>query len=342
MAEGVVDFLEQIQIDAANGEHLLLAPAQIDRGAEMVTEIGAIAQPGERVVMSEIGDFGLGPFARGNVDDRHQLAVVRVVGDLPAERKNLDFAAVGANVSATSIGLIGVAGRASRAVPLVRVADFIRRHLEEAIARIAVMRDRRVVHGQEAHGPGVDDPHRHGIGVEQQPVGLLSQLQGGDVRQRDANEIAHQSEADADMDGFAVRLRRELESFLAAVRLEQTIEMPTYALRAERVLSFAEAAPSQALGAQAEQFRRAGVEIDDLKIDRSPVLVADHGKRDHAFVAGVKDRVDQAVSLAAFSDIDRDEGRPPTVRQRKRENVVALHMAVPSEIGLGEMRSAGR
>ena len=128
--------------------------------------------------------------------------------------------------------------------------------------------------------------------------------------------------------------------FLAAASFEQTVEMADDAIRAERVLSFAEAAPTQALGALAEQFRGAGVEIDDLKIERAPVRVPDRGERDHAFVAGVKHRVDQAVSRAAFAEIDRDEGRPPAVRERKRENVVALHVAMPSEIGLGEMRSA--
>ena len=186
MAEGVVDVLELIQVEKANREPLLLALAQIDRGGELVAEIRAIAQLGERVVMSEIGDLGLGPLSLGDVDDRHQFAGAAVVGDLPAESEDFDFAAVAANVSPASIGSIGLAGlqeRASLDVPLVRVANFVRRHAEEAIARIAVMRDRRVVHRQEALGRDVDDPHRHRIGVEQQPVGFLPQFQLGDVRQ---------------------------------------------------------------------------------------------------------------------------------------------------------------
>ena len=69
------------------------------------------------------------------------------------------------------------------------------------------------------------------------------------------------------------------------------------------MLPFAQASPAQALGALAEQFRGAGVEIDDLKIDRPPALVADGGERDHAFVAGVEDCVDQAVARAALADM---------------------------------------
>ena len=130
------------------------------------------------------------------------------------------------------------------------------------------------------------------------------------------------------------------KSFLATASFEQPAETLDYAIRAERMLSLAEAAPSQALGALAEQIRGAGVEIDDLKIDRPPVLVPNHGERDHAFVTGVKDRVDQAVFRAAFSDIDRDERRPPPVRQGKRENVVALHLAMANEVRRGEMGSA--
>ncbi len=97
--------------------------------------------------MREIGDLGLGPLSFGDVDDRHQLAGVAVVRDLAAESEDFDFFAVGANVPAASIGLIaraGHAGRTSLRVPQVGAANFVRRHVEEAIAGVAVvLRPRR-------------------------------------------------------------------------------------------------------------------------------------------------------------------------------------------------------
>ena len=76
MAEGVIDVLEQVEIEAADGEPFLLAPSGVDRSREPIAKIRAIAQPGERVVVGEIGDLGLGPLSLGDVDDRHQLAGV--------------------------------------------------------------------------------------------------------------------------------------------------------------------------------------------------------------------------------------------------------------------------
>src|SRR5271156_4248587 len=143
MAEGIVDLLEKIEVEAANREAIRLAPARRDPGGELVAEKGPIAQSGQRIMMGEVGDLRFGPLALGDVDDRHQLAVASAIGDLSAEGEHLDLAAIGANVPTALVEGAGVAGFAGapHAISLFAVTDLVARHGEKLLARIAVVRD---------------------------------------------------------------------------------------------------------------------------------------------------------------------------------------------------------
>jgi len=75
MTEGIVDVLEQIEIDAEHGHALVLAFASLQRLAKPILIEFAVRQVGQAVMMRHIGDpcLGLAPF--GNVDDSDQIAV---------------------------------------------------------------------------------------------------------------------------------------------------------------------------------------------------------------------------------------------------------------------------
>ena len=203
------------------------------------------------------------------------------------------------------------------------------------------MFNRGVVDREEAARPRVDDPHRHRIGLEQQPIGFLALLERGEVGQRGADEIAHPRQADADVARRAAAGReRQLEALALAVGLDQPAQPARQRLGCEAEPLFSQPAPAQAIGRHADQLGGGGVEFDDLKVRRSPRIVVDDGEGHHSVVAGVEGGVDQAVAGAALGEVDRDEVGAPAVRDRQGEDVVGLGLAGAREIGLIAVRQA--
>ena len=185
MAEGIVDVLEQIEIDVEHADPF--SSGLVERLLQALLEIFAVRQIGEPVMVRHVGDprLGLAPF--GDVDHRDQIAVAIVEGHAAAEGEHLDLAAVGAQMPPVARGVIGVADafeRLGMAVPLVLRPDLVQLHAQEGGAAVAVVLDRGVVDAEKLLAPGVEHPHRHRIVVEQQAERGVATLQHSDIRDR--------------------------------------------------------------------------------------------------------------------------------------------------------------
>ena len=121
MAEGVVDVLEQVEIDAGHRQSPGSAAARLDRSHQMLAEIGAVAEAGQRVVASEISRFRFGAPALGDVDDRDQLRRAAVVGDVAGESERVDGLAVGAAMALVAPDLARAGGLRGGAREVFRV-----------------------------------------------------------------------------------------------------------------------------------------------------------------------------------------------------------------------------
>ncbi len=80
VAEGVVDQLEVIEVDVQQCDLRAGAPGAGERQLELLREQRAVGQPGERVVIGEVGDLLLGGAALGDVLARGQRAGDHAVG----------------------------------------------------------------------------------------------------------------------------------------------------------------------------------------------------------------------------------------------------------------------
>src|SRR5664279_6432118 len=107
MTEGIVDVLEQIEIDAEHGHALVLALASLQRLAKPILVEFAVRQVGQAVMMRHVGNprLGLAPF--GDVNDGDQIAVAALEIDAPSERQDLNFAAVGLEMPPVASRMIG-------------------------------------------------------------------------------------------------------------------------------------------------------------------------------------------------------------------------------------------
>ena len=288
---------------------------------------------------SQICGLGLGAFALGDVGDRHQLGRVAGVGDSAGEGQRVDRLAVGAPMAlVASVPVVTVRRGVDRFG--VGEAQVVRRHGEKALARIAVMLDRGVVDREKAPRARVDDPHRHRIGFEQQPVGFLALLELGEVGQGGAEQVVHPRQIDADAARRRLVVKRQLEALALAPGRDQPTQAFRQRLDGEAEALFAEPAPAQAFGRRAEQPGGGGVEVDDLEIGRPSRVVVDDGERHHAVVAGVEHGVDQIVAWAPLGQMDGDERRTPAVGERQSEDVVELGLTAAREIGFALARLA--
>ena len=68
MAERVVDELEAVEVEVEQRDGLALAARAGERELEVLLQQRAVRQPGERVVVGEVGDLLLGRAALGQVD----------------------------------------------------------------------------------------------------------------------------------------------------------------------------------------------------------------------------------------------------------------------------------
>ncbi len=70
----VVDVLEAIDVEAEQGDLLVLGVRHLDLLIESLVEVAAIGEAGQRIVMSQEPDFLLGELARPQVADRDRIA----------------------------------------------------------------------------------------------------------------------------------------------------------------------------------------------------------------------------------------------------------------------------
>ena len=96
MPEGVVDELEAVQVDEQQRDLLPLAPGALQRPRQVVLELQAVGQPGQRVVMGQVQQPLFGLLERADIgEQRHVVqgpAVANAADRLPG-RKALAVAA---------------------------------------------------------------------------------------------------------------------------------------------------------------------------------------------------------------------------------------------------------
>ncbi len=183
MAEGVVDPLEVVEVDAERRHAAAVAGAAGEHFLHALVEEDAVGQAGERVVVGHEGDARLGSLALGDVDGGDHDGVGALVVQPAGEDGDVDGFATGLAVRPCAAGLLFLRGRAEPGEGGVAGArmDERQRAADERVAREAVVRHRRLVGGEDgAVGERIDE-HRHGIVFEQQAEGGLALLELGDV-----------------------------------------------------------------------------------------------------------------------------------------------------------------
>ncbi len=109
MAEGIVDVLEQIEVDAQHRNALMRGLAALERLAKSVLKKIPVRQVGQAIMMGHVGDPGLRLAPFGDVDNGDQIAVAAVECDPPSEGQHMDFAAVGLEMAPVAAGVIDIA-----------------------------------------------------------------------------------------------------------------------------------------------------------------------------------------------------------------------------------------
>ncbi len=118
MTEGVVDVLEQVEIDAHDSDVLAGRSAPPQRLLETLLVKLAVRQIGQAVMMGHMGDAGFGLPALGDVDDRDQKPVMAVERDTTPIGQHLDLAAVGLEMATVLMEVIGIVEPQQRVVEI--------------------------------------------------------------------------------------------------------------------------------------------------------------------------------------------------------------------------------
>ncbi len=80
MPQAIVDALEVIEVEQQQGAAALFGLCRDQRMLGPVAEQQAVAQPGQRIVVGQVGQLTLGVLDRADVaEDRHVVAVLAVV-----------------------------------------------------------------------------------------------------------------------------------------------------------------------------------------------------------------------------------------------------------------------
>ncbi|HEY2704493.1 MAG TPA: hypothetical protein VGL20_12450 [Candidatus Dormibacteraeota bacterium] len=181
MTAAVVDPLEVVEVEGEHRERPALSRQPRQRVTQPVVEQLAIGQSAEGVVEGAMVQLALQRQAVGDVVGDDQLGVATIEGELLRGDLDLDAPAVAQAVLPDPGG-----ARAGEAHPLAHPARILGRpdvedaHGEELVARVPVVRDRRIVDGEEAQRPHVVDPHRLRAALEERPEGLLAAPRLGD------------------------------------------------------------------------------------------------------------------------------------------------------------------
>jgi hypothetical protein len=170
MAERVVDMLEVVEVDAQDRK-AFAAPDMHERRVKPLMEQQAVGQVRQPVVMRHVGDACFRLLALGDVDDCRQNGRPLLEHQRLRIGQHFDRLAVTLDVSPGLVGVIGASDRRQglpQPIPVVPWPQVKQRHAQELIAAITVMRNRRIIDGDEFQALGIVQPHWHRVAVEQQ------------------------------------------------------------------------------------------------------------------------------------------------------------------------------
>ena len=338
MAEGIVDVLEQVEVDAQYGD-TLVAGFRLDECLAQPFPVElAVRKIGQPVVVGHIGHARLRLAALGDIDDGDEIAVAAVEHHPASEGQHVNLAAVGLDVPPVAGGLVGIADVQQRFLvgdPLVFRPDFIELHAQEFLAGVAVMLDGRIVDAEEFCCFGVEHPHRHGVVVEQQAERSFAPFQGGNVGNGQRENVGEGD--DTQLQAPVVAVEFKLVSLTAPDHRQQPLDDMA---GGEKISSAAKSLPQQFGRRQFEQPRRAIVVVHDLEVERTALGIADRGKRQHAFVGGGEDRIEQIVLGLTLVDINTNQRVTPARRGRKGQYVVGPDQAIAHAMGDRKIRAA--
>jgi hypothetical protein len=172
MTEGIIDVLEQVEIDTQHRDALVAGLAMIKRLPEAFLIELPVRQIGQAVMVRHVGDPGLGLVTLGDIDHGDQIAIAAVEHHPPPECQHMNLAAVGLEMPPVTAGMIGIADLLQRlrmGDPFVLGPDLLKLHAQERRAAVSVMLHGGVVDAEKSGGLGVEHPHRHRVVVKQQP-----------------------------------------------------------------------------------------------------------------------------------------------------------------------------
>jgi hypothetical protein len=281
MAEGVVDRLEIVDVDAERRGAALAAPRPRQHLFHALAERQPVGEQRQRVVMRHEGDARLGALSLGDVDRRHHDRRTAFVGQLPREGRDVDEAAVGLAVPEGASGLRS--RRFRREVVGLRVGapvvDIVESLREKLAALVSVIRDRRVVGGEDAPVVDGEDEHRHRVPVEQQAEGGLAALHLGDV-DAEADDAALARAPFLDQDAAAVGEGLLVAAGRVAEKVEPLLEPRLLAPDRRRIVAARDADAERVfeLGADPEHVGAALVDVGVCLVpeDVAPLLVEKH------------------------------------------------------------------
>ena len=188
VTEGIVDVLEKIEVDAQHRDAAFgTDPDLLKRLAQPLLIHHAVGEARQAVVMRHVRDAGLRLATLGDVHHGDEKAVAALERHPAAVGQNLDLAAICPDVPPVALRLIGVADLLQRPcmrVPFILRPDLPELHGEKGGAIIAVMRNCSVIDAKKVQRLRIEHPHRHRVGIEQQPERFLAALDVGDVRDR--------------------------------------------------------------------------------------------------------------------------------------------------------------
>ena len=122
--------------------------------------------------MRHMGDACLGLALRRHIHDRDKLRGPVAKHGVAPKSEDVDFLPIRLDMLPKVTGASARSGSVSNRVldvlPVLLRHHVEQGHVQERLSVITVMNDRRVVHGQEFQGFGIEEPHRNRIVLEDQ------------------------------------------------------------------------------------------------------------------------------------------------------------------------------
>nr|WP_239002945.1 hypothetical protein [Rhodovastum atsumiense] len=148
MAERVVDFLEAVEVDQADGA----APATTrQRLVQPLAEQHPVGQAGQRVVVGEMRDMGIGLAALGDVDDHPVGATRPSLGVVLPAGPRLEMAQRALHHVADAVGHVALGGTLRRGGGKLRLQSL--QVLGQQRASPLLRGQRRLTRRKAVHGP---------------------------------------------------------------------------------------------------------------------------------------------------------------------------------------------